>query len=80
MNNTFLDKIETTFTELKESLLKEFGEHMSIHNLMSDAKRKVLSHAAEHFGEEVSSEEGKSAPAQDAPPSTQSSSQESSNV
>lgn len=51
MSNTFLDKIDNTFAELKDYLLKEFGEHMSIHNVVSDVKMQVLSHAAEHFGE-----------------------------
>lgn len=60
---TFLDKIEVAFADTKEWLIKEFGDHMSVHNALGDLKVRVLEHTAEHFGEEVSADAPKDAPA-----------------
>lgn len=48
---TFLDKIEDTFADLRNELVKLVGDLHGIHLLTSDAKMQVLSHVAEHFGE-----------------------------
>lgn len=61
---TFLDKIEVEFHNTKEWMLKEYGDLMSVHNLMSDLKMKVLSHVADHFGEEAEGGKQEAAPAQ----------------
>ena len=47
---TFLEKVEESFDFLKDWLVKDFGDHMSIHNALSNAKMEILSHAADHFG------------------------------
>lgn len=49
---TFLDKIEVAFADTKAWLIKEFGDHMSVHNAIGDLKMKILTSTAEHFGDE----------------------------
>lgn len=61
---TFLDKIEVEFHDTKQWLIKEFGDVSAVHNLMSDLKMKVLSHVADHFGEDSDVGEPVPAPAQ----------------
>ena len=47
--NTFLDKVEGAFTEMKEEMIRLFGDHTGIHDVAQDAKEKVLAAASEHF-------------------------------
>lgn len=71
---TFLDKLEQDFADMKAWMIKEFGDHMSIHSAVSDLKAKTLEHVANHFGEDVATEEeGKDAPAPTASISSESS-------
>lgn len=55
--NTFLDKVEDAFTEMREEMIRLFGDHTSIHDAVQDAKGKVLTAASEHFPEPVPAEE-----------------------
>lgn len=52
-DGSFLGKIEETFENLKQYLISQFGDHMSIHNAVSDTKACVITHAADHFGDPV---------------------------
>lgn len=61
---TFLDKIEVEFHNTKQWFIKEFGDVSSVHNMLSDLKMKVLSHVAEHFGEDSEVGKQEAAPAQ----------------
>lgn len=54
--NTFLDKVEGAFDEMKEEMIRLFGDHTSIHDAAQDAKGKVLLAASEHFPEPVPAE------------------------
>lgn len=47
---TFLEKVDESFDFMKDWLVKDFGDHMSIHNAVSNAKAEILSHVADHFG------------------------------
>lgn len=39
---TYIEEIETALFELKEHLLREFGDHIAVHNAVSDLRTKVL--------------------------------------
>lgn len=53
---TFLEKVEESFNFTKDWIIKELGDHMSVHNAFSNLKAEVLSHVADHFGEEEEGE------------------------
>jgi hypothetical protein len=75
---TFLEKIEVSFEETKTWLIKEFGDHMSIHNAVGNLKTEVISHVADHFADAPAGVEvGNSAPVKAAEDSTNYSSQQS---
>ncbi len=46
---SFLDQIEEEVQKTKEWLIREFGDHMSIHNALQDHKERVLAAASEHL-------------------------------
>lgn len=47
--NTFIDKIDAVFEEMKGEMIRLFGDHTSIHNAAKDAQDKVMQAASEHF-------------------------------
>lgn len=61
---TFLDKIEVEFHDTKQWFIEAFGDTSAVHNLLSDLKMKVLSHVADHFGEDSEVGKQEAAPAQ----------------
>ena len=46
---SLLDRIEEEVQKTKEWLIREFGDHMSIHNALQDHKERVLAAASEHL-------------------------------
>lgn len=56
---TYIEEIEAVMEEAKEHLVREFGDHISIHNALTDLRDKVLGASSRLVPQEETKEEDK---------------------
>lgn len=56
---TYIEEIEAALAEAKEHLVREFGDHIGIHNALTDLRNKVLGASCRLEPQEEPKEEDK---------------------